>query len=53
MESVGYSAVSYPELDLIRYVQITIMVVITGIIASIYPAVKALSLHPVEAIRTV
>jgi len=52
MESVGYSAISYPNLDAIKYVQITILVFITGILASIYPAVKALKLHPVEAIRT-
>lgn len=53
MESVGYSAVSFPELAFVRYIQITIMVVITGILASIYPAIKALKLHPVEAIRTI
>ena len=52
MESVGYAAVSYPELEVVKYVQITILVFITGILASIYPAVKALKLHPVEAIRT-
>ena len=52
LESVGYSAISYPELEAIRYVYMTIMVLITGIVASIYPAIKALKLHPVEAIRT-
>ena len=53
MESVGYAAISYPELEIYRYFQITIMVIITGIVASIYPAIKALKLNPVEAIRTV
>jgi ABC-type lipoprotein release transport system permease subunit len=52
LESVGYSATSYPILETYKYLQITVMVVITGILASIYPAVKALKLHPVEAIRT-
>ena len=52
IESVGYSAISYPKLEGIKYVMITIMVVITGIVASIYPAIKALKLSPVEAIRT-
>ena len=52
MESVGYSAISYPLLEPFRYLQITMMVILTGIIASIYPAVKALKLHPAEAIRT-
>jgi ABC-type lipoprotein release transport system permease subunit len=52
MESVGYSSTAYPILEPIKYLQITIMVVITGVLASIYPAIKALKLHPVEAIRT-
>ena len=52
MESVGYSSTAYPVLELFKYLQITVMVVITGIFASIYPAIKALKLHPVEAIRT-
>ncbi len=53
LESVGYSAVTYPALESYRYIQITIMVLITGILASIYPSVKALKLNPSEAIRTV
>ncbi|MGI9530054.1 ABC transporter permease [Lutimonas sp.] len=53
MESVGYAAVTYPMLEPYRYFQITILVIITGILASIYPAIKALKLHPAEAIRTI
>ena len=52
MEAVGYSAITYPVLEGYRYVQITVLVVITGILASVYPALKALKLHPAEAIRS-
>lgn len=52
MEAVGYSANTYPMLEGYRYVQITLLVVITGILASVYPALKALKLHPAEAIRS-
>lgn len=53
MESVGYAAVTYPMLEGYRYVQITVLVIITGILASVYPAIKALRLHPAEAIRSI
>lgn len=53
MEAVGYSAMTYPMLEPYRYLQITILVVITALVASIYPALKALKLEPAEAIRTV
>lgn len=53
MESVGYSAITFPVLEAYRYFQITLMVIIIGILASIYPAVKGLKLDPAEAIRTV
>ncbi len=53
MESVGYAAVTYPMLEPYRYFQITVLVIITGVLASIYPAFKALKLHPAEAIRTI
>jgi len=53
LESVGYSAITYPSLEFLRYVQVTILVIIVGILASIYPALKALKLNPAEAIRTV
>lgn len=53
MESVGYSAITFPVLEAYRYFQITLMVIIIGILASIYPAIKGLKLDPAEAIRTV
>ena len=53
MESVGYSAMTFPVLEAYRYVQITMMVIIIGILASIYPAIKGLKLDPAEAIRTI
>lgn len=53
LESVGYSAITYPALEAYRYIQITVMVLIAAILASIYPALKALKLNPSEAIRTV
>lgn len=53
MESVGYSAITFPVLEGYRYIQITVMVIVIGILASIYPAVKGLRLDPAEAIRTI
>ena len=53
MESVGYAVVTYPMLEPYRYLQITVLVIITSVLASIYPAFKALRLHPAEAIRTI
>ena len=53
MESVGYSAITYPMLEGYRYAQITLLVIVTGVLASVYPAIKALKLHPAEAIRSI
>jgi ABC-type lipoprotein release transport system permease subunit len=53
LETIGYSAITFPELETFRYLQITAMVFVTGILASIYPAIKALKLDPASAIRTI
>lgn len=53
LETIGYSAITYPVLEPLRYFQITVMVFITGLLASIYPAIKALKLDPAKAIRSI
>jgi len=52
-EDLGYSSSIYPNLDPSKYIDITIMVVVMAILAAIYPAIKALSLKPVDAIRKI
>jgi ABC-type antimicrobial peptide transport system permease subunit len=47
----GYSAIVYPQITAGFFGVITILIIITGVISSIYPAMKALKLNPVEAIR--
>lgn len=50
-EAVGYSSTMYPELDLYDYFEVIILVMITGIVSSIFPTIRALKLKPAEAIR--
>ncbi len=50
--SFGFDSYIYPKINATYYITITIMVVLTGIFASIYPAKKALSLNPVDALKT-
>jgi len=51
MEAFGIDAIFYPSITLEFYLNLTIMVIITGILASVYPARKALKLNPADAIR--
>jgi putative ABC transport system permease protein len=50
-ESFGFSALVYPRLYLDFYIAMTVLVIITAIISSIYPAKKALRFNPAAAIR--
>lgn len=52
LKSYGYDPVMYPDIDVSMVINITIMVFITGILASIIPARRALKLNPAEAVRT-
>jgi putative ABC transport system permease protein len=50
-EAWGYSALVYPSLYLSFYIGMTLMVLLTAIISSIFPAKKALRFNPAAAIR--
>ena len=51
-EAIGFAATVYPVITPSFFVIITVMVIVTAIISSVWPARKALRLDPAEAIRT-
>ncbi|MFZ5939065.1 MAG: ABC transporter permease [Bacteroidota bacterium] len=51
-EAMGYSSHIYPEISNGFFLTVTVLIIITGILSAIYPAMKALKLDPAEAIRT-
>ena len=51
MQAIGYPSLVYPSVSISNYIDITIMVIATGILAAIYPAIHAIKLKPAEAIR--
>jgi putative ABC transport system permease protein len=52
LEAFGFSQVMYPVVPLREYPVVVGLVVLTAIIAAIYPGLKAVRLSPVRAIRT-
>ena len=53
MERLGIPQIIYPELSSYYYIMVATMVIVFSILAAVYPAIKALELKPVEAIRSV
>jgi ABC-type lipoprotein release transport system permease subunit len=53
LEEFGISTMIYPKLEPSFYLNVTIMVMIAALLASIYPAIKALQLKPAEAVRAI
>ncbi|MCF6269381.1 MAG: FtsX-like permease family protein [Melioribacteraceae bacterium] len=51
LNSMGYSSFVYPELDVIYYILIGLLVIVTAIFASIMPGRKALKFNPAKAVR--
>ena len=52
LEAMGFSAVMYPTLSWDFYLMVGALVVVTGMLASVYPAWKVLKLNPADALRT-
>ena len=50
-EAIGYNPMLYPQIGLSFYLTITGLIILTAIVASIYPAIKALRMNPAEALR--
>lgn len=51
-EALGYGTTVHPIIDWSITINVMILVFVTGIVAAIYPALKALKLNPAEALRT-
>ena len=50
-EALGYGSVMHPVLELSDYIQVVVLVLLTGIISSIFPTIRAIKMKPAEAVR--
>ena len=50
-EDYGFSAMVYPILDIKMFMLIVVLVMIAGILSAIFPALKALKMKPLDAMR--
>jgi putative ABC transport system permease protein len=51
IESLGFDSIIYPEIRMSFFIGTTILVIISGILSSIYPARLALKINPADAVR--
>lgn len=52
LAAIGYNPLVHPFIETSFFAGLCVMVVLTGIIASLYPAMKALGLNPADAVRS-
>ncbi len=52
LEQLGYNTLVHTHIDLAMLINVTLMVMLTGILAALYPAWKAIRYDPAEALRT-
>lgn len=52
LEAMGYASVIYPFVPVKIFFGVALLVILTGILSSIWPARKALKLNPADALRT-
>ena len=53
LEAFGYSSILYPYVEGSAYLTVTIGVIVTAFVGAIYPAWKAVTLSPVEALHKI
>lgn len=53
LEEWGFDTVMYPHLEFYFYLIIAIGIVVTAVLAAIYPAIKAIKLKPAEALHKI
>jgi ABC-type antimicrobial peptide transport system permease subunit len=51
LANLGVQSIIYPEIVPEYYLIVAVMVIMTALLAALYPAYKALKLNPVQAIR--
>ena len=53
LEQYGMETIIYPAINPTSFYRLTLTLALTAIVAAIYPALKAISLNPLEAIRKI
>jgi ABC-type antimicrobial peptide transport system permease subunit len=51
-QNLGFNAIVYPVIHIKQIIETSILVIVTAIIGSVYPALKAISLDPAQALHT-